>query len=137
MRPGGGLPMSKIFRMPWFAALLGWCVLIYLLSAQSHLPGMDGFPGQDKLMHMTAYAIMAWLFWRAFLPLLPLRTASALMRLAVAAVVFCMLYGLSDEWHQSFVAGRMADGMDWLADTLGALWVSAGYYRWCQRHGPV
>jgi VanZ family protein len=127
--------MSENMQARWFMALLvGWCVVIYVLSAQSTLPGMDGFTGQDKLVHMTAYTIMAWLFWRAFLPLAQARMAQPAMFVAVSAVVFCMLYGLSDEWHQSFVPGRMPDVLDWLADTLGALLLSTGYYRWHNRH---
>lgn len=36
------------------------------------------------------------------------------------SVIFCSLYGVSDEYHQSFVPGRLAETGDWLADTLGA-----------------
>ena len=49
------------------------------------------------------------------------------------------LYGLSDEFHQSFVPGRSSDSLDLLADSLGAfcgglfaLWVSN---RWPRRRG--
>jgi VanZ family protein len=40
--------------------------------------------------------------------------------LALVSTVFCSLYGISDEWHQSFVMGRYFDIGDWLADTSGA-----------------
>jgi VanZ family protein len=36
------------------------------------------------------------------------------------SIAFCSLYGLSDEWHQSFVVGRESDFADWVADTSGA-----------------
>jgi VanZ family protein len=36
-------------------------------------------------------------------------------------VCFCISYGASDEWHQSFVPGRDADLLDLLADTTGGL----------------
>lgn len=39
----------------------------------------------------------------------------------IVSVLFCALYGLSDEWHQSFVEGRDADIYDWFADMLGAV----------------
>jgi VanZ family protein len=29
-------------------------------------------------------------------------------------------YGVTDEWHQSFVAGRSADVLDWYSDSIGA-----------------
>ena len=38
----------------------------------------------------------------------------------IVSLCYSSLYGLSDEWHQSFVPGRVADYKDWLADTLGA-----------------
>jgi VanZ family protein len=39
-------------------------------------------------------------------------------------VLVGVLYGASDEWHQSFVADRSPAVADWIADTLG---VTAGY----------
>lgn len=41
-------------------------------------------------------------------------------KLALVAVVFASLYAVTDEFHQSFVPGRMCDAADWLTDTLGA-----------------
>ena len=40
--------------------------------------------------------------------------------IAAAAVILAALYGLSDEIHQAFVPGRMADPWDWMADGFGA-----------------
>ena len=37
------------------------------------------------------------------------------------ATSIASLYGISDEFHQSFVPGRTPDVVDWLADTSGAL----------------
>ena len=31
------------------------------------------------------------------------------------------LYGMSDEWHQMYVPGRMPDVADWIADVAGLL----------------
>ena len=40
-----------------------------------------------------------------------------------------VLYGLSDEWHQMYVPGRMPDVADWIADVVGLVsgyaWVVA------------
>jgi VanZ family protein len=38
----------------------------------------------------------------------------------VAAWLICIVYGATDEIHQRFVEGRMADAADWAADTAGA-----------------
>lgn len=104
----------------WGGCLLGWCGLIFLLSSQSALPAPELFDGQDKLIHATAYAVMAWLFWGAWKQAL----AENRSLLAILAVIFCSAYGLSDEWHQSFVQGRDASVYDWLADSFGALLLS-------------
>jgi VanZ family protein len=36
------------------------------------------------------------------------------------SLVLSSLYGVSDEFHQSFVPGRTPDVHDWMADTWGA-----------------
>ena len=41
-------------------------------------------------------------------------------KLALVAVALASLYAVTDEFHQSFVPGRMCDPADWLTDTLGA-----------------
>lgn len=56
--------------------------------------------------------ILAWRFFNDYF--LNSKTVIAL------SLCFCSLYGLSDEWHQSFVPDREADFLDWVADTLGA-----------------
>ena len=73
------------------------------------------FIHQDKLVHLGAYFIMGVLAWRVFRGFFkkPITTA-------VVSLLFCSLYGMSDEWHQSYVPGRDADYFDWIADTLGA-----------------
>ena len=54
---------------------------------------------------------------RAIVACLPPRItlSRALIGLAIASA-----YGVTDEFHQSFVAGRTADIHDWYADTAGA-----------------
>lgn len=70
---------------------------------------------QDKVFHMGAYFTMGVFAWRVFNNYL-----SKPKMIFASSLVFCSLYGLSDEWHQSFVPGRDADLLDWVADTLGA-----------------
>jgi len=77
------------------------------------------FPHQDKLVHGTAYAVMAFLAWRAFSHHIQTR-----LLLVGVAVLFCSIYGVSDEFHQLFIQGRDADVWDWVADTTGALLMS-------------
>ncbi len=100
-----------------------YCGVIFYLSSRSSLPTPLLFPHQDKAMHVGAYFIMGLFAWRFFRHL----TASGL-RKSIAVMLFCSLYGISDEWHQSWVPGRDADAMDWAADTFGGFLAAHVYY---------
>ena len=93
-------------RWIYLAAALLEMVLIFLLSSR---PGSEvGLASPwDKLAHGLAYLAMGWLWCKAT------------GRLGLAWAI-CAVYGLSDEWHQSMVPGRVTDLGDWVADGLGA-----------------
>ncbi len=97
-------------------ALLVYCGFIFYLSSRSTLPIPMLFPHQDKAMHTGAYFVMGILTWRWLCHL----TTSGLLK-SCGTLLFCSVYGISDEWHQSFVPGRDADAFDWAADTFGGL----------------
>jgi VanZ family protein len=88
--------------------------LIFFLSSQSDLPAAPAGLSQElflKLSHIVGYAVLALLYEYALQP----RSGK---RLALLLVV---LYGLSDEFHQSFTPGRLPDPGDLVADMLGAI----------------
>jgi VanZ family protein len=101
-------------------ALLGYCAIIFWLSHQPTLPVPMLFEYQDKLHHFTAYFLMGILASRTFR-----HFVKPPFILAIVSLVFCSLYGISDEWHQSFVEGRQADAWDWVADTFGTFMAMA------------
>lgn len=101
--------------------------LIFWLSSRSTLPEPDLFSNQDKLEHMAAYGILTWLLAGAFANW---RTGSHSFLRMVLVTLFAIFYGISDEWHQSFVPGRDASSWDVLADGMGALIVSCTLFRW-------
>lgn len=92
-----------------------WMALIFWLSSQSNvpIPYTDLFPGQDKVGHTIIYTILGSLYYLGFCAD-PYRGKSLLLTVLVA-----ILYGLGDEWHQSFVPNRDVSGLDLLADTVG------------------
>ena len=106
------------------AQLILYCALIYWLSNQSTLPTPELFQHQDKVIHAGAYFVMAIFALRALRHVI-----SSLAMLLLSSLVFCSVYGMLDEWHQSFVPGRMCDINDWLADTVGAM-IFLGWYYW-------
>ena len=71
----------------------------------------------DKVLHLGTYAALGLTVYRA---LADARFERLTPGRAVAAVFFCILYGVSDEFHQSFVPGRTPDAMDLVADGVGA-----------------
>ncbi len=102
----------------WWCALALYCGLIFYLSGRSTLPSLaNAFEGQDKIIHATAYAVMAGLFWQAG----QFRWSKQPYILASMVIAWCAFYGITDEWHQSFVIGRDASVFDWLADVTGAV----------------
>ena len=72
-----------------------------------------------KLGHLTEYAILATLLWRA------LRVGTVWrMKMSILFVLVwigCALFAVTDEFHQSFVASRTASGNDAMIDICGAL----------------
>ena len=82
----------------------------------------------DKILHLVEYSILAVLFVRA------LASEGLGWRAAIlVAIVLTSLYGVSDEYHQAFVPGRLSDVRDWITDTVGA-GIGAFAYAYLSRH---
>lgn len=98
----------------WLLVFL-WMGLIFFLSHQpdlkSGLPDFWDFIFR-KIAHITEYAILTWLLFRALIPH---------KRALLAAIIFSLLYAISDEYHQTFVFGRQGCLRDVLIDSLGIL----------------
>ncbi len=74
-----------------------------------------------KCGHLTEYAVLAMLLWRALgrrpgIDAAPRRWPAAGLALLLAA-----LYAASDEFHQTFVPTRTGSALDVLLDTFGAM----------------
>ncbi len=102
-----------------------WCGVIFMQSAFPSPESVPRFPFSDKLLHMLAYGLLAFLICRAVFTFERWQLSGA--RLFWIGVISASLYGLSDEWHQSFVAGRTAEAADFLADFVGSAFGSAVY----------
>lgn len=119
-----GYLKGRLFWGYWLPVIV-YCVAIFLQSAYPSPDSLSSFPFGDKMMHFLAYALMGGLFFRAFNKSCP---HWHVLRNLFVSILLTTLYGVSDEIHQSFVAARMAEGMDILADfaggTFGALCIS-------------
>lgn len=113
--------------MRW-AAVVTWAALIFLLSAQ---PGLR--VTQDKgvdlslrhVAHIAVYCVLTCLVGWALS-----RQSAPTARVTVIAAIMALLYGVSDEWHQTFVPDRTGRPEDLVWDGIGVafgimlLWVA-------------
>ena len=79
-----------------------------------------------KGAHFTEYAFLSFLYIKTLVHGCGLRKAKPDIKkfgvlLIVIATVMCILYASSDEFHQSFVAGRAASVRDVVIDGCGGL----------------
>ena len=113
-------PSRTLFSLldAWLPTLL-WAGLIYLFSANSVLPSFtQSLPDFifKKSAHMFVYAVLYLLSYRAIrLTVSPKRHRIHWM----LAVVVCMMYAVSDEFHQLLVPGRYGTLRDIGFDMLG------------------
>jgi VanZ family protein len=93
---------------------------IFILSSIPKLNPPDlGFKIQDKFYHFLFYAVFGHLVARSFFFL---EFSQRFHRhYLVFAIVFSVVYGLSDEMHQYYVPGRFCSLGDFVADGLGAV----------------
>ncbi len=117
--------------------LIFWMGIIFYLSSQPDLK--SGFESQidfilRKIAHMAEYAALTFLAWRAFaggketeFPEVSL--VSETPRFLIYAIIFSILYAISDEYHQTFVAGRVGSLVDVLIDSAGIVIAGVGIWR--------
>lgn len=117
---------SKIFFRYWLPVIL-WAGVIFYFSAIPDLQ-IKEFGAWDtilrKLAHAAEYGVLAYLTLR-----LGLRQEKRKVTTLLIILIFCALYAWSDEWHQSFVEGRVFSVFDILIDSLGAIVLGLLYFR--------
>jgi len=123
----GALPFRRTTR---FVAVAGWCALIF---AASHRPNLR--VADDQLLdlilrkgaHVLVFGVLAVLIVRALQagprPMAPRCATTWLLTFAYAGF---------DEWHQTFVVGRVGHASDVAIDMVGATIACA--LMWRSRH---
>lgn len=117
--------MHQGIRVVPMAVVMG---TIFFLSQQ---PATDLsfhlISGLDKVAHAVVYACLAataiYAMPQQFRTSKPTHTV-------ILVVAFCLVYGISDEYHQSFIPGRQPSLGDLLADTVGAALLAVGWLKW-------
>lgn len=100
----------------WGPVLI-YMVVIFVVSAQPRLPPPPIIGPWDKLQHALVYFGFGLIGFRGAM----LQPVTGRVGPYVVSLLLGGLYGGSDEYHQSFVPGRTASGLDWLADILGVM----------------
>jgi VanZ family protein len=116
-------PLIRLLKL-WLPVL----ACMGIIFQASSIPGKDIpplFPLQDVIFHFFIYGLLGYFFIRA------LKNTRADMNPAKAifiAVVFCFIYGISDEFHQIFVPNRGPSAFDLLIDAAGGF-IGGIFYR--------
>jgi VanZ family protein len=112
--PANSSPLG-IFLIKYWLPVIIYAIIIFSASS---IPGKaipPIFKYQDVVFHFTEYAFLSLFLSRA------LKAGGVLGHKRFYWVfILCLLYALSDEWHQSFVPGRVASLYDIVVDGLGA-----------------
>jgi VanZ family protein len=104
---------TKLYR--WATVASPWLLSIYwiILYTLTHVPVPSGPPGSDKLLHIAAYFVLAFLFSMV------LYTRSVpTKRLIITTIVSLCAFAIFDEVTQELV-NRHCDPLDALADSVG------------------
>ena len=107
---------TSVFKL-WLPVFLYAGFIFYMSSIPTTgLPSL--FPHADKLIHIAEYTLFAWFITRAIK--YSFNNIRATKLYFIVILINC-IYGLSDEFHQSFVATRHSSIWDVVADTIGGI----------------
>ncbi len=103
----------------WLPPIL-WMSLIFMMSTRQSISVSEVTAVNFiffKSLHIIEYAILFFLLFRAF------HTAStvSLQQAFYLSLILSILYGVSDEMHQTFVPTRGGSPRDVIIDTIGIL----------------
>jgi VanZ family protein len=108
----------------WLSALAGWAALIFILSSFPNPPGDQSQEWRSMVGHLAEYFVLAFLAAKV---LELWRPGWGVATVGLVAWACATAYGISDEFHQSFVPRRDASVFDVLMDSIGA---AAGVLFW-------
>ena len=118
-------------RTPWThwyrRALPAYWIFLFCVS---HFPKLElhaPIRAPDKVAHVGAFALLAFLFWRFAESL----HATLSGRFVFVAAFWLAAYAAFDEYLQQFV-GRRSDWLDWACDAAGIV-LTLGVLEWRRR----
>ena len=104
-----------IYALPFILLTAG----IFIVSHQSKVDYPElGFEWQDKIYHALAYIVYGASIITMFTGI---KDSMKKRTVIIFTLLIGILFGLSDELHQSYVPGRDASVEDWIADAIGIM----------------
>jgi len=120
---------QKVLRFfPMLSMMAG---IFYVSNQPGNVFRLPKIPGIDKLLHAGAYGMLAL---TVLFAIQPFSIKCSGRWFAIGVVLFCLFYGISDEFHQSFVPHRSVSIWDVAADVIGGMVV---VFYWYKMHQPV
>lgn len=120
------MPSNHSFRFFSYGGPVIICMgLIFYLSS---IPGRKItflFPYQDVFGHLAAYSVLGFFVMRLLKHSLSRQQVS---KLVLYSALFGLVYGFSDELHQTFIPGRHFSAFDIFIDTTGSF-IGSLFYR--------
>ena len=112
------------------ARYLYWIPVVFYMGIIFYFSSKTGgeihLPTPDYIAHGAEYFGLSWLVQWAWSGSINSKPGRGFW----VAILISFVYGISDEFHQSFVPGRTPDAMDLLADTVGAMLAQVVWYGW-------
>ncbi len=128
--------VERKFLRFWFPVIL-YSGIIFYASSLPYVQSSFEIVHLDKAVHILEYLLFGFLLARAFCYqwswLDGAGKVSSWVRTWGIVALGSLLYGLSDEYHQSFVPGRESALSDVIADVIGGLLGAYIYSLWTDR----
>ena len=104
------------WQCPWIFL----STLIFYLSITPNPPSapLFNFPGFDKIAHGLFYFVLSISVFRGFKKIPQDLISHYFMSFGI---IFCLIFGLFNEWYQSLIPARTADFWDWAANAVGII----------------
>lgn len=100
----------------WFPVFIYSGIIFYISSMESvPTPDIVHF---DKVLHVCEYVPFGFLTARA---IYYSKSTFSINKIILLTALAALFYGVSDEFHQSFVDGRHASVLDVCADVIGGI----------------
>lgn len=111
------LERNKLFFI--YLPLCVYWVTLFILTTIPIESVPRFFDAQDKIEHLIAYFLLAWLL--AFTLHFQRKNKFLSKNYTYITIIFIVFYAAIDEIHQIFIPGRYCDLIDWIADFIGGI----------------